>query len=217
MSYVVSMPTARSRRTEYTESTRQALVDGAVALFTERGYAGTSLDEIARRARVTKGALYHHFNGKQAVFEAAFAAVEADTVDRLTAVVSAARDPWEAALAGLRAYLQVCLEPAYQRLVINEAPVVMGWQRWRTAEENATFDLIRSAVGAVMDTRSVVELPSEPLTRLLFGALNAGAVAIANSSDPAQTRADVQRCVERIVWGLHEDTILPVTYPIPRE
>lgn len=217
MSYVVSMPTARSRRTEYTESTRQALVDSAVALFTERGYAGTSLDEIARRARVTKGALYHHFNGKQAVFEAAFAAVEADTVDRLTSVVSAARDPWEAALAGLRAYLQVCLEPAYQRLVINEAPVVMGWQRWRTAEENATFDLIRSAVGAVLDTRSVVELPSEPLTRLLFGALNAGAVAIANSPDPAKTRADVQRCVERIVWGLHEDTVLPVTYPIPRE
>lgn len=217
MSYVVSMPTARSRRTEYTESTRQALVDSAVALFAERGYAGTSLDEIARRARVTKGALYHHFNGKQAVFEAAFAAVEADTVDRLTSVVSAAGDPWEAALAGLRAYLQVCLEPAYQRLVINEAPVVMGWQRWRTAEENATFDLIRSAVGAVMDTRSVVELPSEPLTRLLFGALNAGAVAIANSPDPAQTRADVQRCVERIVWGLHEDTVLPAAYPIPGE
>lgn len=206
------MATTRSRRTEYSESTRQALIDGAVALFTERGYSGTSLDEIARRARVTKGALYHHFSGKQAVFEAAFAAVESQTVDRLAKVISAASEPWEAALAGLRAYLQVCLEPAYQRLVINEAPVVMGWERWRAAEENVTFGLIRSTVEAVMRTRTVVALPLEPLTRLLFGALNAGAVAIANSLDPQLTSAEVQLCVERLVWGLHEDTVLPVTY-----
>lgn len=197
---------------EYTESTRQALVDGAVALFAERGYAGTSLDEIARRARVTKGALYHHFTGKQALFEAAFDAVEADTMRRLSKTVAAQREPWDAAVVGLRAYLQICLEPAYQRLVINEAPVVMGWARWRAAEEHFTFGLIRSTVEAVMRSREVVELPIEPLTRLLFGALNAGAVAIANSPDPKQTQSEVQLCVERVVWGLHEDTVLPSAY-----
>lgn len=192
----------RARRAEYTESTKQALVDNAVALFTERGYSGTSLDEIARRARVTKGALYHHFNGKVALFEAAFDAVEADTMARLAKIVQAGTVPWQAALAGLRAYLDVCLEPAYQQLVINEAPVVLGWQRWRTRQEQFTFGLLRSVVEAVSANGDIVALPTEPLTRLLFGALNSSAVAIANSDDPEQTRAEVQLCVEHVLHGL---------------
>src|SRR3989442_3448107 len=73
---VVKVATMRSRRADYSESTRQALVDSAVEMFAKRGYAATSLDAIAKRARVTKGALYHHFSGKQALFEAAFEAVE---------------------------------------------------------------------------------------------------------------------------------------------
>ena len=137
------MATARPRRVEYSESTRQALVDSAVALFTEHGYAGTSLDEIARRARVTKGALYHHFGGKQALFEAAFDAVETNVVARLADVVSGPGSPWETTRAGLQAFLEVCLEPSYQRIVVQEGPAVMGWERWREAEEGYTFGVVR--------------------------------------------------------------------------
>ena len=93
----------RSRRVDYSESTRQALVDSAVELFTKRGYSATSLDTIAKRARVTKGALYHHFSGKQALFEAAFDTVERTVIARLAEAVSERAAPWEQALNGLRA------------------------------------------------------------------------------------------------------------------
>src|SRR5256885_950933 len=88
---VVKVATLRSRRLDYSESTRSALVDSAVELFTKRGYAGTSLDEIAKRARVTKGALYHHFSGKQSLFEAAFDQVESVVYDRLAQIMNRVR------------------------------------------------------------------------------------------------------------------------------
>src|SRR4051795_6117059 len=124
---VVKVATMRSRRLEYSESTRDALVDSAVELFTKRGYAGTSLDEVAKRARVTKGALYHHFSGKQALFEAAFDIVETKAMGRLSVAVDGDGSAWDRAMAGIHAYVSVCLDPSYQRIVIHEAPVVMGW------------------------------------------------------------------------------------------
>ena len=199
---VVSMATEQPRRVEYSERTRQALVDSAVALFTERGYAGTSLDEVAKRARVTKGALYHHFAGKQALFEAAFDAVEADVVARLSGAISAPGDPWEATKEGLRAFLRVCLEPSYQRIVIHEAPVVMGWERWREAEERSTFGIVRDALGTPIDAGEIEPMPLDALARVVFGALSAGATTIASSAQPKQTSAEVGECVERVLGGL---------------
>ncbi|GAA4862891.1 TetR/AcrR family transcriptional regulator [Saccharopolyspora rosea] len=189
---------------EYSESTRQALVDSAVALFTEHGYAGTSLDEIARRARVTKGALYHHFGGKQALFEAAFDAVETNVVARLAGVVSGPGSPWETTRAALQAFLEVCLEPSYQRIVVQEGPAVMGWERWREAEEGYTFGVVREAVAGLVEADEIEPLPIDALARVVFGALSAGATAIAGSADPQQSRAEVGECVERVMNGLRK-------------
>ena len=136
----------RSRRLDYSESTRSALVGSAIELFTKGGYAGTSLDEVARRARVTKGALYHHFTGKQALFEAAFAKVESRVFGRLEEIMRGPEPPWERALRGVREFISHCLDPAYQRIAVHEAPVVMGWERWRDAEDRASFGLIRAGV-----------------------------------------------------------------------
>ncbi|KAA2264341.1 TetR/AcrR family transcriptional regulator [Solihabitans fulvus] len=194
--------TGRSRRLEYSESTRQALVDSAVELFTKRGYAGTSLDEVAKRARVTKGALYHHFSGKQALFEAAFDAVEAKVMGRLGEIVTAPGDPWETAMAGLRAYIQVCLESSYQRIVIHEAPVVMGWERWREAEEHFSFGVLRAAIELLVDAGEIEVVSVEITTRLLFGALSTAATMIASASDPKKTSADVVASLTRVVHGL---------------
>jgi AcrR family transcriptional regulator len=177
-------------------------VDSAVELFTRRGYAGTSLDEVAKRARVTKGALYHHFSGKQALFEAAFDVVENRIMRRLAEIVSAPGDPWETAVAGLRAYVRVCLEPAYQRIVIHEAPVVMGWERWREAEEHFSYGLLRTAIEMLVDAGEIADMPVEITTRLLFGALSAGASTIAGASDPKKASAEVERTIVRVIEGL---------------
>jgi AcrR family transcriptional regulator len=192
----------RSRRVDYTESTRQALVDSALELFTKRGYAGTSLDAIVKRARVTKGALYHHFSGKQALFEAAFDLVETAAMDRLSAVVDGEGTAWERAMAGIQAYVRVCLEPSYQRIVIHEAPVVMGWERWREAEEHFSYGLVRSTVEALVNAGEIEPLPVEVTARVLFGALAAGAEVIAGAEDSKSTAADVTRTIVALITGL---------------
>ncbi|WP_092532220.1 TetR/AcrR family transcriptional regulator [Amycolatopsis arida] len=189
----------RSRRLDYSESTRSALVDSAVELFTKRGYAGTSLDEIAKRARVTKGALYHHFSGKQALFEAAFDAVETLCLHRLEKIVLGPGAPWERAINGIREFLRNCLDPAYQRIVIHEAPVVMGWERWREAEDHFSFGLIRASLQALIDAGELDDLPVEITARLLYGALCSAATTIASSAEPKKVSAEVETAIVRLL------------------
>ena len=203
---VVNVVTMRSRRVDYTESTRQALVDSALDLFTKRGYAGTSLDAIVKRARVTKGALYHHFSGKQALFEAAFDLVETGAMNRLTEVVAGEGTAWDRAMAGIQAYVRVCLEPSYQRIVIHEAPVVMGWERWREAEEHFSYGLVRATVESLIDAGEIGPLPVEVTARILFGALSAGAETIASSADPKRSATEVTTTIVAVMEGMRRNT-----------
>jgi AcrR family transcriptional regulator len=197
------MVTVRSRRLEYSESTRQALVDSAVELFTKKGYANTSLDAIARRARVTKGALYHHFSGKQALFEAAFDAVETSVLTRLTELLERPGDPWQKAMDGAREYIKICLEPTYQRIVIHEGPVVMGWERWREAEDHFSFGLIKGSVEQLVAAGLVVsEVPVEVTARLLFGALSAAATMIAEADDQKRASTEAGTAITQILESL---------------
>jgi AcrR family transcriptional regulator len=192
----------RSRRVDYIESTRQALVDSALELFTRRGYAATSLDAIVKRARVTKGALYHHFSGKQALFEAVFDQVETAAMARLATGLDGDGPAWERAMAGIHAYVGVCLEPSYQRIVIHEAPVVMGWERWREAEEHFSYGLVRATVESLVAAGEIEPLPVEVTARVLFGALSAGAETIAGSPEPKKTAADVTKTVTAVMTGM---------------
>jgi AcrR family transcriptional regulator len=177
-------------------------VDSAVELFTKRGYAATSLDEVAKRARVTKGALYHHFSGKQALFEAAFDAVESVAMTRLAEIVVGPGDPWERAMNGIRHYIEICLDPSYQRIVIHEAPVVMGWERWREAEDHFGFGLVRAGIQALIDAGEIEDLPVEVAARLLFGALTAGAAVIAGADDAKKAGAEVSSTIVRMLERL---------------
>jgi AcrR family transcriptional regulator len=192
----------RARRLDYSESTRSALVESAIELFTERGYAGTSLDEVAKRARVTKGALYHHFSGKQALFEAAFDTVETRVHDRIVEVGRGQESPWECTLLRLHAFIDACYDPAYQRIAIHEGPVVMGWERWREAEDRRSFGLVRSGVEALIEAGELDGLPVEIASRLLFGALCAVATEIAGAADPKEVGAQVESVVVQLLQGL---------------
>src|SRR5262245_66667501 len=127
----VKAPRERPRREEYIEATRTALLDAAATAFAARGFARTSVDDIVRRARVTKGALYHHFKDKTAVFEAVFCQIEETLVRRVGEVSEKYTDPWERVEAGFGALLDAALEPKTRRIVFEEAPVALGWTRWR--------------------------------------------------------------------------------------
>ena len=124
-----------SRRQQYSASTKRALVKAAEKRFTEHGYSATSLDAIAADAKVTKGALYHHYSGKQALFEAVFADVEERAAKEIQQAVKGVEDPWDKSLAGLREFLAVVQEPAYRRIVVQEGPSVLGYERFREQEQ----------------------------------------------------------------------------------
>ena len=193
-----------SRRAEYSASTRRALVDVATELFTERGYAHTSLDEIVGGARVTKGALYHHFSGKQALFESVFEKVEERAARDIHKAVRGTRDPWEKALGGLRAFLAVLQEPAYRRIVIADGPAVLGYERYREQEESTTFGIVQEIVSSVLSTYDLEPSMVETFSRVFFGAMSAAGAAVSSAEDTQTASAEVEAAIAYILAGLRQ-------------
>jgi AcrR family transcriptional regulator len=192
-----------SRRQQYSASTKRALVDVAEELFTHHGYAATSLDAIVAGARVTKGALYHHFSGKQALFEAVFERVETDAARAIQKALKGHRDPWEKARAGLRAFLQVVQEPRYRRIVIQEGPSVLGYERYREQEERSTFANVLEIVRAVLSAGpwELDEDLSQTFARIFFGAMSSAGESVSGAEDPVQAAANVETAIGFILAG----------------
>jgi AcrR family transcriptional regulator len=192
-----------SRRQQYSASTKRALVDVAEELFTEHGYAATSLDAIVAGARVTKGALYHHFSGKQELFEAVFERVEADAARAIQKSFKAPRDPWEKALAGLRAFLDVVQEPRYRRIVIQEGPSVLGYERYREQEERSTFANVLEIVRGVLSAGpwALDEDMLHTFARIFFGAMSSAGESVSSAPDPVAAAARVETAIGFILAG----------------
>ncbi len=206
-----------SRRQQYSASTKRALVAVAREHFATEGYAGTSLDTIVAGARVTKGALYHHFSGKQAVFEAVFEHVEADAARQITAALEDASDPWQKAMAGLQAFLQVVQEPTYQRIVIQEGPAILGYERFREQEERSTFGIVRDIVRSVLEssTYELDEAMVETFSRIFFGAMSAAGESVSTAEDPGLASARVEAAIGFLLTGIRTLAEQGVSVPDP--
>ena len=193
-----------SRRAAYSASTKRALVEVAEGLFTEHGYANTSLDSIVAGARVTKGALYHHFSGKQALFEAVFEGVEADASRTIHQAISSTRDPWQKALDGLGAFMTIVQEPRYRRIVIQEGPSVLGYERFREQEERSTYanvvDIVRSVLTA--GTWEMEEEMLQTFARIFFGTISAAGDVVATSGDAEMAARRVEIAVGFLLSGI---------------
>jgi AcrR family transcriptional regulator len=191
-----------TRRQEYSATTKRALVDVALDLFARQGYAGTSLDEIVAGARVTKGALYHHFRGKQDLFEAAFATVEQEATDRIRRSIASTPDPWEKALTGLREFLAVTRTEPYRRIVIQDGPAVLGYERFREHEERSTFGLVQEIVASLLDRYELPTSTIQAFTRLFFGAMSATGAAVSTAEDPEQASDDAEGAIVLVLAGI---------------
>lgn len=200
---VPSLP-GGSRRQQYSASTKRSLVDVAEQLFTEHGYSATSLDAIVAGAEVTKGALYHHFSGKQALFEAVFERCAARTAEEIVAVVNETSDPWERALVGLRSFLEVVQRPAYRRVVVQDGPAVLGYERYREQEERTAFGVILEVVGSVLEStgRQVEDEMKTTFARTFFGALTSGGEDVAGADDQAAAAARLEAAIRYMVVGM---------------
>src|SRR6266545_428014 len=118
MSTAAQQSDTPSRREAEARATRDALIEAALELFTERGYAGVGTEEIVARAKVTRGALYHHFTDKRDLFRAVFERVEGDLMERIAATMEGADDPWDLMVSGMRAFLDACEEPAVKQIAL---------------------------------------------------------------------------------------------------
>ena len=192
----------QSRRHEYSEATRRALLDSATRLFVERGFAQTSLDEVAANARVTKGAIYHHFPSKQALFEAVSEEVEEKTGAAIIEAAAAQSSTWDGAVAGLDVFLDRCLDPAYQRVCFRDGPTVMGFDRWWEFGERHVLGLMGGILGLLREEGVIDVDEIGALSQLLYGSLSAAALSIARSSDPKATRDEMRDVTVRLIVGL---------------
>jgi AcrR family transcriptional regulator len=189
-------------KAEQGEATRAKLVAVARRLFAADGYGGTSIGDITREADVTRGALYHHFPDKQALFEAVFEQVERQTLERVAAAAAAERRPERRLKAGLNAFLDACLDPEYQRVCLLDAPSVLGWERWHEIDAGYGLGMTRAALETAMDEGFVRRQDPEPLAHLILGALNEAGLAIARAGDVAAARRGFGRALEQWVDGL---------------
>lgn len=195
-----------SRKAEQSDATRSALLRVARELFTTNGYAATSTTEIADRAGVTRGALYHHFAAKDDLFRAVFEQLEAEVADHVARAALAGADPLEQLRLGCRAFLGICLDPAVQRIVIVEGPAVLGWETWQAIEERYGHGLVVAGVEAVVDAGLVEAQPVEPLADVLFGALAQAGMVVARADDPRAARAEMEAAMDRLLDGLRAST-----------
>jgi AcrR family transcriptional regulator len=195
-----------SKRTQASRSaqTRAALVAAARPLFAERGYAAVGTDEIARAAGVTRGALYHQFEGKPELFAAVFEQVEAELVGEIDVAFADAfaADPMGAVRAGIDAWLDASLAPAAQQIVLIDAPSVLGWERWREIGRRYGVGLVEGAVAALVEVGAFAPQPVTPLAHLLVGALEEGALYAARAEDRVTALEEVRDALRRLLDGL---------------
>jgi AcrR family transcriptional regulator len=191
-------------QTERTAATRTALIAAARPLFAERGYADVGAEEIVRAAGVTRGALYHHFGGKEGLFEAVYREVEAEITRRIGAGVTdiEAADPIGAMRLGVQMFLDVTMEPGMQRIVLLDAPAVLGWERWREIGAEYGLGMIEAILKVAMDEGAIAEQPVSSLAHVLMGALDETAMMVARAEDPRAARAQAIGIFDRLLEGL---------------
>jgi AcrR family transcriptional regulator len=194
----------RRSQADRSAATKQALVRAARPLFAAHGFAAIGTEAIVRAAGVTRGAMYHHFADKTELFAAVFEAVEADTTRRIDEVVSNAGlpDPVELMKLGAATWLDVCAEPEVHRIVLVEAPAVLGWARWREVGMRHGMGLVRSLLGYTIEVGRIRRQPVEPLAHVLMGALDEAALYVAQAADPARARREVGAVLADLIDAL---------------
>lgn len=198
---------ATSRRAEHVADTRAALVGAARQLFAERGYADVGTAEIVSHARVTRGALYHHFRDKADLFRAVMRAVAGELAQRLVEeqtarTGTAAEGVWDQLRHGVQAYLDACVGSDFQRIVLVDGPAVLGPAAWEELVQEYGLGLLRDWLGHAIEENQIDALPVDPLARLLAALIAEASVYIGGSADQPTAREETGRTLDRVLLGL---------------
>ena len=184
------------------EATRAALVASARALFAERGYAAVGREEIVARAGVTRGALYHHFGDKRDLMRAVLHDLARELAEASATAALKETDQWRQILAAVDAFLDACVDPAVQRIMMTDAPSVLGWDEWREIDTQYGLGLVKASLENAMETGLIARQPVDPLAHLLVGALDEAAMYISRAPDSNAARREMGESIERMLNGL---------------
>ena len=191
----------RRTQQERSEATTAGLLTEARRLFATQGYADTSIEQIASAANVTKGALYHHFPSKRDIFHGVCEQEQARLAELQEAAFDSAKDPWEGFKRGCEAYLEAATDPGLQRIMLLDAPGVLGRDGMRELEAE-TYAMAAEGLRLAMQAKRIARRPPEPLLDLLFGAVAAAASTIARAEDQKAAHKASVRELRRLLDGL---------------
>jgi AcrR family transcriptional regulator len=183
-------------------ATREKLISVARPLFAERGFDDVPAEEIVERAGLTRGALYHHFGGKAGLFDAVHEALHQDIGERIERAAGRAVGPWEALVAGCLAFLDACADPEVQRVVLLDAPVVLGWERWRAVDAAHGLGLLKAGLRDAMAAGELPAQPVDPLAHLLSGAMNEAGMWIARAANPKRARREADAALRAVLGAM---------------
>ena len=200
------MMTSTSRQDQHSLETRRALLRIARKLFGSRGYSQTSIADIAKGARVTSGALYHHFRDKKQIFEAIVEEIEREIMSKADAAAAGRRDPWDRLLAGIEAMLDASMAADVQRIGFVDAPVVLGPDAARAIAQRYGYGRLLQALQNIVDAGLVRRHPVQILGPIVLGSLTEAATAIAGADDPRAARKQAGDILRELLAGLRTRT-----------
>jgi len=198
----ISQP-EKAIRTQQADATRQRLVDVGRQMFGRKPYSTVSAQEIADKAGVTRGALYHHFKtGKSGLFEAVAEGVLQDLVKTLVEASAKARAGWPGIRDMLETYFDAALTDEHTQIALQDAPSVLGSERWRQLEYAYSVRFLRQSLEQLIEEGTLREVPVDPLATLIFGALCESTLAISEAADTARAKEDVLETFELMLSGI---------------
>jgi AcrR family transcriptional regulator len=175
-----------SKKVERGQATRLRIIASATTLFSELGYEATSIEAVLRESGVSRGALYHHFDSKDALFEAVLEAIEADLAQAAIAASRDISDPAKALRAGCDVFLDLTQTRKVRQIVLVDAPAVLGWQKWREIEARYGFGLLKAALEAAATRGQVRQDLVDVFAHMLLAALIEVALMVSRADDPAE-------------------------------
>ena len=190
------------KRAAQGRATRGQLIEVATGLFAEHGYEGTSIEAVLTAAGVSRGALYHHFAGKEALFTAVLEAVSERITAQLTEVISGCTDPVDAMRTGALGWIDLAGDPVIQRIMLVDAPSVLGWEQWRAMDEGRTVGAMRAMLQAVSDTGRLPAELVDPFAHMILAALDEAAMVVARAPDTRAAVAEERQAVEEFLARL---------------
>jgi AcrR family transcriptional regulator len=201
----------KTRREEYSEATRRALLTAARALFAKQGYQATGIEAVVQAARLTRGALYHHFEDKRALLDALVVELQGEASVTVRERALSKRSRWESLEAGIEAYLEACLEPAFRRIVLQDAPSVLGIARCREIDYAEALGPMGAALARLKRDGELKVEDTGLLARVLAAMTWEVALLLGDAEDPQTLRRHAQRIIKRVLGAFR----VPGTAGVP--